>query len=169
MFINNKNTIKLDEYERNSNIDVNQTFTWHLCFSKSETSTYSIIQSKQRSLFLCDGDETLLSSCIELNSFDELNIHLDDSNRMNSVLLPVILYIVLRPIKNALTKTLAVFIQTSSVFMVTVPNSLRKAIQLLLFSLSNTAKTTCRNDPDLYSSFSKHVLFFSNDENEHYC
>ena len=78
-------SLVLEECELNSNMDVNQTSTQHSCSSSSETSTYSVTESKKCNLFQYDEHDGLFSSNAELNPIDELNSYLNDSNHISSL------------------------------------------------------------------------------------
>ena len=79
-------SLVLDECELHPNMDVNQTFTQYSCSSSSGTSTYGVTESKNRKLFQYDEHDGPFSSNAELNPIDKLNLYLNDSNHITSLL-----------------------------------------------------------------------------------
>ena len=78
-------SLVLDECELNLNVDSNQTSTPHLCSRSSGTSPYSVREAKRHKLFQYEHDGSFLSNA-ELNPIDELNLYLNDSNHISSLL-----------------------------------------------------------------------------------
>ena len=78
-------SLVLDECELNPNMDVNQTSTQHLCFSSSRTSAYRVTESKTRKLFQYDVHDGPFSTNAKFNPIDELNLYINDSNRISSL------------------------------------------------------------------------------------